>query len=157
MASAEPWSATRAAGIVAEHKHLEGATLPILHALQEEFGYVDEAAVPLIADALNLSRAEVHGCITFYHDFRREPAGRRHVKLCRAEACQAMGSDKLHRDILGKLGVDWHGTTADGEVTVEPVYCLGLCANGPAALIDEEPLARLTPDSLDAALKESRR
>lgn len=156
MASPGPWSAARAAGIVAERKHLEGATLPILHALQEEFGYVDESAVPLIADALNLSRAEVHGCITFYHDFRRAPAGRRSVKLCRAEACQAMGCDALHGDILHKLGVDWHGTTADGEVTVEPVYCLGLCANGPAALIDEEPLARLSPERLDAALKESR-
>ena len=99
----------------------------------------------------------MHGCVTFYHDFRREPAGRRQVKLCRAEACQAMGSDKLHRDIMGRLGVDWHGTTADGEITVEPVYCLGLCSNGPAALIDEEPLARLTQDSLDAALKETRR
>ena len=84
MTSPEPWSASRAAGIVAEHQHLEGATLPILHALQETFGYVDEGAVPLIADALNLSRAEVHGCITFYHDFRRAPAGRHEVKLCRA-------------------------------------------------------------------------
>lgn len=157
MASPEPWSATRAAGIVAEYKHLEGATLPILHALQEEFGYVDETAVPLIADALNLSRAEVHGCITFYHDFRKAPAGRHQVKLCRAEACQAQGSDRLHAEILSRLGIDWHGTTADGEVTVEPVYCLGLCANGPAALVDEEPLARVTPDGLDAALKETRR
>ncbi|GEP00865.1 formate dehydrogenase subunit gamma [Methylobacterium haplocladii] len=156
MSSPEPWSASRAAGIVAEHKHLEGATLPILHALQEEFGYVDEAAVPIIADALNLSRAEVHGCITFYHDFRKAPAGRQQVKLCRAEACQAMGSDRLHGEILQRLGIDWHGTTADGEVTVEPVYCLGLCSNGPAAMIGEEPLARLSVDSLDAALKESR-
>lgn len=156
MASPEPWSASRAAGIVAEHKHLEGATLPILHALQEEFGYVDEAAVPLIADALNLSRAEVHGCITFYHDFKRAPGGRHEVKLCRAEACQAQGSDKLHREILQRLGVDWHETTPDGEVTVEPVYCLGLCANGPAALVDNEPLARLTADSLTSALSESR-
>lgn len=157
MASPEPWNASRAAGIVAEHRHLEGATLPILHALQEEFGYVDESAVPLIADALNLSRAEVHGCISFYHDFRRAPSGRRQVKLCRAEACQAMGSDRLHGEILKRLGVDWHGTTADGEVTVEPVYCLGLCSNGPAALIDEEPLARLSAESLEDALKEARR
>ncbi len=157
MASAGPWSADRAAGIVAEHKHLEGATLPILHALQEEFGYVDAQAVPLIADALNLSRAEVYGCITFYHDFRNAPGGRRHVKLCRAEACQAVGSDALHADILRKFGIDWHETTADGEITVEPVYCLGLCANGPAALVDEEPVARLSVESLDAALKETRR
>ena len=150
----EPWSEPRAAGIIAEHIHLEGATLPILHALQEAFGYVDESAVPLIADALNLSRAEVHGCITFYHDFRRAPPGRHQVKLCRAEACQAMGSDALHAQILSRLGVAWHETTADGEITVEPVYCLGLCANGPGALVNDEPLARLTADSLQAALTE---
>jgi formate dehydrogenase subunit gamma len=154
MVPNETWSEPRAAGIIAEHVHLEGATLPILHALQEAFGYVDEGAVPLIADALNLSRAEVHGCITFYHDFRRAPAGRYQVKLCRAEACQAMGSDALHAQILSRLGVDWHETTADGEITVEPVYCLGLCANGPGALVNDEPLARLTADSLQAALTE---
>jgi len=156
MSHPEPWSAARAAGIVAEHKALEGATLPILHALQETFGYVDEGAIPLIADALNLSRAEVHGCVSFYHDFRKAPAGRHEVKLCRAEACQAMGSDRLHREILGKLGIGWHGTTSDGQVTVEPVYCLGLCANGPAALIDGEPLAHLTAESLEAELAEVR-
>ncbi|MBX9930283.1 MAG: formate dehydrogenase subunit gamma [Methylobacterium sp.] len=155
MVPYEPWSATRAAGIIAEHSHLEGATLPILHALQEAFGYVDEGAVPLIADALNLSRAEIHGCITFYHDFRREPAGRHQVKLCRAEACQAMGSDALHAEILGRLGVDWHGTTSDGRITVEPVYCLGLCANGPGALVDDMPVARLTTDGLESALTEA--
>ena len=154
MVPNEPWSEPRAAGIIAEHIHLEGATLPILHALQEAFGYVDESAVPLIADALNLSRAEVHGCITFYHDFRRAPPGRHQVKLCRAEACQAMGSDALHAQILSRLGVAWHETTADGEITVEPVYCLGLCANGPGALVNDEPLARLTADSLQAALTE---
>ena len=155
MPSYEPWNATRAAGIVSEHAHLEGATLPILHALQETFGYVDGEAVPLIADALNLSRAEVHGCISFYHDFRAHPAGRHAVKLCRAEACQAVGSDRLHGEILSRLQVDWHGTTAEG-VTVEPVYCLGLCANDPAALVDGEPVAHLTFDGLEAALAESR-
>lgn len=157
MARHEPWSAERASGIIAELTHLEGATLPILHALQATFGYVDGGAVPLIADALNLSRAEVHGCITFYHDFRAHPAGRHEVKLCRAEACQAMGSDKIHREILGRLGCGWHETTADGSATVEPVYCLGLCANGPAALIDGEPVAHLTADSLDEALAETKR
>lgn len=152
----EPWDGVRASGIIAEHTDLEGATLPILHALQETFGYVDAGAVPLIADALNLSRAEVHGCITFYHDFRDHPVGRHEVKLCRAEACQAMGSDRLHAEILSRLGTDWHGTTSDGNATVEPVYCLGLCSNGPAALVDGEPIARLTADSLDAALSEAR-
>ena len=154
MVPHETWSTPRAAGIISEHTHLEGATLPILHALQETFGYVDEQAVPLIADALNLSRAEVHGCITFYHDFRRAPAGRHQVKLCRAEACQAMGSDALHAEILAGLGIDWHGTTADGRITIEPVYCLGLCANGPGALVDDLPVARLTTDGLEAALNE---
>jgi formate dehydrogenase subunit gamma len=154
MVQREPWSEARATAIIAEHVHLEGATLPILHALQENFGYVDEGAVPLIADALNVSRAEIHGCITFYHDFRRAPGGRHQVKLCRAEACQAMGSDALHAEILAGWGIDWHETTADGRVTVEPVYCLGLCANGPGALVDEMPVARLTRDGLQAALTE---
>lgn len=154
MPGYEPWSGARAAGIIAEHTHLEGATLPILHALQETFGYVDSEAIPLIADALNLSKAEVHGCITFYHDFRAKPAGRHVVKLCRAEACQAVGADALHAEVLRRLDVDWHGTTRDGEVTVEPVFCLGLCACGPAALIDGEPVARLDADGLQAALTE---
>lgn len=144
----------RAAAIIAEHAHREGATLPILHALQETFGYVDQGAVALIADALNLSKAEVHGCITFYHDFRAEPAGRRVVKLCRAEACQAVGADALHAEILGRYGVGWHGTTADGAVTIEPVFCLGLCACGPAALVDGAPVARLDAEGLAAALTE---
>ncbi|SEP06621.1 formate dehydrogenase gamma subunit [Methylobacterium sp. ap11] len=149
-----PWDADRATGIIAEHAHREGATLPILHALQETFGYVDGAAVPLIAEALNLSRAEVHGCITFYHDFRSAPAGRHTVKLCRAEACQAMGADALHDDILRRYDVAWHGTTRDGQVTVEPVFCLGLCACGPAALVDGEPVGRLDLDALAGALTE---
>ncbi len=153
----EPWSHERASGIIAEHSHLEGATLPILHALQETFGYVDHGAIPLIADALNVSNAEVFGCVSFYHDFRKAPAAGRHeVKLCPAEACQAMGSDSLHREILGRLGCDWHGTATDGSATVEPVYCLGLCANGPAALVDGEPVAHLTADALEAALTEVR-
>ncbi|BAQ48862.1 MULTISPECIES: formate dehydrogenase subunit gamma [Methylobacterium] len=154
MPGYEPWDADRATGIIAEHAHREGATLPILHALQETFGYVDGAAVSLIAEALNLSRAEVHGCITFYHDFRSAPAGRHTVKLCRAEACQAMGADALHDDILRRYDVAWHGTTRDGQVTVEPVFCLGLCACGPAALVDGEPVGRLDLDALAGVLTE---
>lgn len=149
-----PWDADQATGIIAEHAHREGATLPILHALQETFGYVDGAVVPLIAEALNLSRAEVHGCITFYHDFRSAPAGRHTIKLCRAEACQAMGADALHDDILRRYDVAWHGTTRDGQVTVEPVFCLGLCACGPAALVDGEPVGRLDLDALAGVLTE---
>jgi formate dehydrogenase subunit gamma len=155
MADYEDWDSARADAIIAGLAHLEGATLPILHALQATFGHVPREAVPMVASALNLSRAEVHGCITFYHDFRPAPAGRHVLKLCRAEACQAAGADALHAMVLRDLNVDWHGTTADGGVTVEPVYCLGLCACGPCALVDDAPLARLTAHGVHAALAEA--
>ncbi len=144
----------RAQEIIAEHIGLEGPLLPILHAFNEEFGYVDDAAVPLIAQALNITRAEVHGVLTFYHDFRRVPAGRHMLKICRAEACQSRGSEDVARRCLSELGVDWHQTTRDGELTVEPVYCLGLCASGPAALLDDEPLGQLDPKKLAGAVEE---
>jgi formate dehydrogenase subunit gamma len=141
----------RAREIVAEHLGLEGPLLPILHALNEEFGYISEEAVPLVASALNLSRAEVHGVLTFYHDFRRKPAGRHVLKICRAEACQSLGSERVASDFLAKLALDWHGTTRDGALTVEPIYCLGLCASGPSALLDgDEPFGRLDAGKLDA-------
>jgi formate dehydrogenase subunit gamma len=152
MQQATSWDAERAEAIVSELAGLEGPMLAILHALQHEFGHIDEAAAPLIANVLNLTRAEVHGVITFYHDFRREPAGRRVLKLCRAEACQSMGGEALAQELLAKLGIDWHGTTADGELTVEPVYCLGLCACSPAALLDDEPIGRLDAKSLAEAV-----
>jgi formate dehydrogenase subunit gamma len=152
MSTPEPWSAARAAEIVAPLTALEGATLPMLHAVQHAFGYVPDAAVPVIAGALNLSRAEVHGCLTFYPDFRRAPPGRHVVKLCRAEACQAMGAAHLHPELLQALGAGWHETSPDGRVSVEPVYCLGLCACGPAALVDDRPVARLSAAALAAAL-----
>lgn len=148
----EPWTAARAADVIAEHARLDGATLPILHALQSTFGYVPQEAVPMVADAMNLSRAEIHGIVTFYHDFRREPAGRHVVKLCRAEACQSVGAVALAAHVKHELGIDWHGTTPDGRITLEPVFCLGLCACGPAALIDEEPVSGLDPDAFDACL-----
>ena len=137
-------TAEHIAAIVDEHLGLEGPLLPILHALQEAFGYVPQEAVPLIAEALNLSRAEVHGVVTFYHDFRAAPAGRHVLRLCRAEACQSMGGEALvgARAERGS-GVDWHGTTADGAVTLEPVYCLGLCACGPSAMVDGRLFGRL--------------
>ena len=150
----EPWSPAVAAGIVASHADRAGTTLPILHALQQRFGYVDRAAVPLIADALNLSRAEVHGVVTFYHDFRAAPAGRHVVKLCRAEACQAVGAVALAAHAQERLGIGWHETTADGRVTLEPVFCLGLCACGPAALVDDEPVSGLDPAAFDRRLAE---
>lgn len=154
MPEAAAWNADRAKSIVAEHLALEGPMLPILHALQEEFGFIAEQAIPIIADALNLSRAEVHGVVTFYHDFRHEPAGRHVLKLCRGEACQSMGSEALAADVLRRLGVAWHGTTADHELTVEPVYCLGLCASSPSALLDGEPIARLDTATLVEAIEE---
>jgi formate dehydrogenase subunit gamma len=156
MLEGSAWNIDRAQEIVNGHLGLEGPMLPILHALQEEFGYVGVEAAPLIAQALNLSRAEVHGVITFYHDFRHEPAGRHVLKLCRGEACQSMGSEALARDLLAKLGIDWHGATRDGELTVEPVYCLGLCASSPAALLDGEPIARLDAAALSEAIDEAR-
>ena len=141
--------------VLEREKDTPGALLPILHAIQDGCGYIPDTAIPEIAHALNLSLAEVHGVISFYHDFRTTPPARHTLRLCRAESCQAMGSDRLHGEILSRMGCDWHGTSADG-VTVEPVYCLGLCANAPAALVDDEPLARLSAESLDAALKEAR-
>jgi len=123
----EPWNADRAGEIIARHRHEEGAALPILHELQATFGCVPEAAIPLMAEVLNLSRAELHGTVTFYHDFRKEPPGRRVLKLCRAESCQAMGSDALAARAEQKLGVEMGGTNTDRSVTLEAVYCLGLC------------------------------
>ncbi|HEX4407655.1 MAG TPA: formate dehydrogenase subunit gamma [Xanthobacteraceae bacterium] len=150
----EPWSAERTAQIMREHEGLEGPLLPILHALQEAFGYIDTAAEPLIAEALNISRAEVHGVVTFYHDFRKIPAGRHVLKLCRAEACQAAGGDALAARVQTRLGVGFGDTTADGRVTLEPIYCLGLCSVSPAAMIDGRIVARLDEKKLDALVAE---
>lgn len=130
--------------------------LPILHKLQAEFGCIPEGAKQMIASALNLSRAEVHGVVTFYHDFRAHPAGRHVLKLCRAEACQSMGCEPLADKIKAKLGIDWHETTADGAVTLEPVFCLGLCAQAPAAMLDGELHARLDEHCLTDILAEVR-
>ena len=137
---------------IADNRHLDGALLPILHAVQDGLGHVPEWAVTPIAQALNLSRAEVHGVISFYHDFRAAPAGRRVVKICRAEACQAMGGAALAEGALARAGLDWHGTAADGSVTVEPVYCLGLCACAPAVMVDGRVHGRVTAARLDALL-----
>ncbi|MCI0601277.1 MAG: formate dehydrogenase subunit gamma [Beijerinckiaceae bacterium] len=156
MSGASAWNAERAREIIAEQSGLEGPMLPILHGLVEEFGCVSSAAVPLIAEALNLTRAEVHGVITFYHDFRSEPCGPHLLQLCRGEACQSMGSENLAAHVLSDLGVAWHGTTKDGEVTVEPVYCLGLCASSPSALLDGEPLGRLDAGKIADALEVAR-
>ena len=129
--------------ILTAHIALEGALLPILHAVQAEFGHVPQEALPIIAKALNMSRAEAHGVMTFYHDFREKPAGAHVVKLCRAEACQAVGANRVAAHAKKALGIDWHGTTLDGKVTLEPIFCLGLCACGPAAIIDGKLVGRV--------------
>ena len=147
---------TRTLAIVGELKGLEGPLLPILHEIQAEFGYVPQESLPVIARELNLSRAEVHGVVTFYHDYRDHPTGRHVLKLCRAEACQSMGGAAMAAGVLDRLGVDWHGTTADGAVTVEPVYCLGLCACGPAAMLDGQLMGRVDGDRLVTALEAAR-
>nr|WP_246748918.1 formate dehydrogenase subunit gamma [Rhizobium setariae] len=137
-------------------KSLEGPLLPILHRLQEEFGFVPEASLPLIARELNLSRAEVHGVVTFYHEFRNHPAGKHTLRICRAEACQSMGGRELAEHACKVLDLDWHETTPDGKITLEPVYCLGLCSVAPSAQLDGELHGRLDRDELSALIKEAR-
>ena len=151
------WDEETASEIVRDHVDSEGALLPILHALQETFGYIPPEAEVMVAQALNLSRAEVHGVRTFYHDFRATPAGRHVVKLCRAEACQSCGGDALAERAEGRLGVRIGETTPDGRVTLEAVYCLGLCATAPSAMVDGRVVGRLTEAKLDALLTEADR
>jgi len=153
----EPWDEARGAEIIAEHDKLEGATLVILHALQEAFGYVPEPAIPMIAAALHLSRAEVYGVFSFYHDFRHQPAGRHVLKLCRAEACQAAGGDVLATRAEAKLGISLGSTTADSRVTLEPIYCLGLCATAPSAMLNGRLVGRLDDAAIDALVAEVQR
>ena len=152
-----PWDAETARAIIADRAGVPGALLPILHALQEEFGYIHREAEPLIANALNISRAEVHGVVTFYHDFRQQPAGRHVLKLCRAESCQARGSDALAAQAEARLRVEFGHTAAENGVTLEPVYCLGLCSVSPAAMFDGKVVARLDERKLDKLLTEADR
>jgi formate dehydrogenase subunit gamma len=149
------WNDDAARAVIRDHLGEEGPLLPILHALQENFGFIPREAEPLIADMLNITRAEVHGVISFYHDFRREPTGRHVLKLCRAEACQSMGSEANARRLLDALGLDWGGTTPDGRITVEAVYCLGLCATAPSALFNDEPVGRADAAALEALVAEA--
>ena len=155
MSQLAAWEEGRAQALIAERAGLPGALLPILHALQEHFGYVDPAAVPLVADALNLSRAEVHGVVTFYHDFRATPPGRHVLRLCRAEACQSMGADRLAAHIKSRLGIDFHQTSPDGRVTLEPVFCLGDCACSPALLLGGKLHGRVDAAAFDQLMAES--
>ncbi len=143
--------------IIATHRNLDGPALPILHAVQEALGYVPESAIPMIAEALNITRAEMHGVVTFYHDFRHVPAGRHVLKLCRAEACQAAGGHAVEERVRQRLGIGYGETTADGQITLEAVYCLGLCATAPSAMLDGHLHGRLDGDGADAMLAEARR
>lgn len=142
--------------VTARLKDQPGALLPILHGVQEALGHVPEGAIPLIARELNLSRADVHGVVSFYHFFRTRPGGRQVLYLCRAESCQAMGAAALETHVKQRLGIDFHETTDDGAITLEPVYCLGNCACSPAMLVDEELHGRVTPERFDAWLKTAR-
>jgi formate dehydrogenase subunit gamma len=146
----------RTRAVIAAHEALEGPLLPILHGLQEEFGFVPPGALPEVALALNISRAEAHGVATFYHDYRSHPAGRHVLKLCSAEACQSMGGARLAEQVKRELGIGFHETTADGAVTLEPVYCLGLCACAPAAMLDGRVVGRLDARKADELVAEAR-
>ena len=138
--------------IAAKHQATPGGLLPALHAVQDTLGHVPPAAVPVLAEVFNLSRAEVHGVVSYYHHFRSTPPGRHVVEICRAEACQACGADELLAQAETLLGCANHETRADGGVSVQPVYCLGLCASSPALRIDDRLHARVTPQRLQALL-----
>lgn len=156
MPDLEVWSEQRGGEIIDAHAHLEGAALPILHALQKAFGYVPRAALPMVATALNISRAEVHGIVSFYHDFREAPAGAHVLRLCRAEACQSMGADSVAAAAINHLQIGWSETTPDGQVTLEPVFCLGLCACAPAAMLDGKVVGRLDQTRLMSLIDDVR-
>lgn len=145
-----------AADVAIRWRDHPGALLPILHDIQHQLGYIPAETVPVIAQTLNLSRAEVHGVITFYPHFRSEPAARHVLQVCRAEACQAMGADRLAAQAREQLGCDFHQTTPDGAFTLEPVYCLGLCAQSPAVMLDDQPHARVTSEKLARLLDRAR-
>lgn len=147
----------RTQAIIDQLERLEGPLLPILHGIQHEFGHVPTASLPVIAQALNISRAEVHGVVTFYHDYRSQPAGRHVLKLCQAEACQSMGSDKVAAQVKAALGIGFHETSADNSVTLEPVYCLGLCACAPAAMLDGAVIGRVDAEAIDEIVAEVRK
>jgi formate dehydrogenase subunit gamma len=142
--------------VVAGLKDKPGALLPILHGIQDSLGYIPAASVPIVADALNLSRAEVHGVVSFYHYFRDTPPGKHTVQLCRAESCQAMGGKALEAHAKEKLGCGYHETSADGLFSLEPVYCLGNCACSPAVMVDGEVYGRVTARRFDEILEETR-
>ena len=155
--NAQPWDANLALARIREWEHLPGALLPVLHAIQDQFGYIDGAAIPLVAEVLNLSVAEVHGVIGFYHDFRQQPPGRHVWRVCRAESCQAMGCEALIRHIEGRVGAKMGETSADLSVTIEAVYCLGNCALSPALMLDGKLYGRVSAAKADVLLDDTQR
>lgn len=149
MTGRTPWDDAQARVLIAAKSSGQGAALPILHALQERFGYIDDSAIPAIAEALNVSKAEIHGVVSFYHDFRRAPADGATLKLCRAESCQALGCEDLVAHLGQAHGLEVDRVDASAPLGVETVYCLGNCALSPAALLDGEPIGRLDRDAID--------
>ena len=142
--------------LIAQHQHMPGALLPLLHAIQDDIGYVPESSYSQIAKAWRLSGAEVHGVVTFYHHFRTHKPGRHVMQICRAESCQAMGSEALEAHAKKCLNVDYHQTTSDDAITLEAVYCLGNCALSPAVMMDEEIYGRVSAEDLDALIAEAK-
>ena len=145
---------TKLDALIAQHQNMPGALLPLLHAIQDSIGYIPESAYMSISKALSLSVAEVHGVVTFYHYFRTHKPGRHILQICRAESCQSMGSEALEAHAKKCLNIDYHQTTSDQNITLEPVYCLGNCALSPAVMMDEEVYGRMTPADLDALVAE---
>lgn len=154
LIDSSPKEAVAAKAIALRHGNKPDALIEILHDLQEELGFIPEAALPALAKALNLSRAEVHGIVTFYHDFHREPTGRHVIKVCRAEACQSMGADALAVMIRNALKVTFGQTTADGAITIEAAYCLGNCALSPAMMVDDRLVGRVDAAKLERIVAE---
>ncbi len=151
-AAAPPDSAEKARAVCEAHGNRPDELLEIFHAVQDELGFVPEQTLPVIASALNLSRAEVYGVLSFYHDFRRAPAGRHIVKMCRAEACQAMQTEEVCRHAEQRLGTTFGETSPDGEFTLQAVYCLGNCALSPAMMIDDDLFGRVDNKRFDAII-----
>jgi formate dehydrogenase subunit gamma len=143
------------AGIIHALRDKPGALLPVLHGIQDRLGYIPPEAIPLIASELNLTRAEVHGVISFYHHFRSETPGRHVMQICQAESCQAMGSAALTAHIKQRLGIDFHQTTRDKAFTLEPVYCLGNCALSPAIMVDGNVYGRVTIERFRQVIEEA--
>lgn len=154
--STQEADASTISALISQHQHQPGALLPLLHAIQDSIGYVPESSYPQISKALALSVAEVHGVVTFYHHFRTHKPGRHVMQICRAESCQAMGSEALETHAKKCLHVDYHQTTADDAITLEPVYCLGNCALSPSVMVDDEIHGRVSPADLDALIAEAR-